>query len=134
MGTDREVGIVFFDGECNLCNASVNFIIQRDRRNYFCFSSLQSDFASQAIGKIIVDKGLSTIILKKGNTLYVKSDAALEISRKLSGLWPAFYFFKIVPKFIRDFIYDFVAARRYRWFGKTSCLIPTPEWRARFLE
>lgn len=134
MGADHPISIIFFDGECNLCNSSVNFIIRHDRRNIFQFSSLQSDFAKSALGNILFNTGISTIILKKGDALFFKSDAALEISRSLSGGWPAFYFFKIVPKFIRDFIYDFVASHRYRWFGKTSCLIPTAELKARFLE
>ncbi len=134
MGANHEVAIIFFDGECNLCNSSVNFIIMRDPENSFQFASMQSDFAKKALGNILFDKGISTIILKKEGSLFFKSDAALEISRRLSGGWSLFYFFKIVPKFIRDFIYDFVASHRYRWFGKTSCHIPTPELKARFLE
>lgn len=134
MGSDSEVAIVFFDGECNLCNSFVNFVIDRDPRNAFRFASLQSSFAKKELGNVSVESGLNTVILKKNSVLFFKSDAALEILRMLSGAWPVFYIFKIVPKFIRDLIYDFVAARRYRWFGKNECRIPTPELKARFLD
>lgn len=134
MGTDREVGIIFFDGECNLCNGFVNFVIDHDKKNLFQFSSLQSSFAKQALGNISEESGLSTVIFKSKDSLYFKSDAALEISKSLSGLWPVFYIFKIVPKFVRDFMYDFIASHRYRWFGKTSCRIPTPDLKAKFLQ
>lgn len=126
--------VVFFDGECNLCNSSVKFILARDRHNYFYFSSLQSGFAKKMLDVTLVTTPLNSIVLFCDNKIFLKSDAALEIARRLSGLWPAFYFFKIVPRFVRDLIYDVVATHRYRWFGKTSCLVPTPELRARFLE
>ena len=134
MGSDREVAIVFFDGECNLCNAFVNFIIRRDPKVLFSFASLQSSFAKNVLGGIFFEKGMNTVILKKNNLLFFKSDAALEIVKNLSGLWPVFYFFKIVPKFIRDFVYDWIASNRYRWFGKTSCLVSSIELKTRFIE
>jgi predicted DCC family thiol-disulfide oxidoreductase YuxK len=135
MGTDRAVAIVFFDGECNLCNTSVNFIIHWDTRNFFQFSPLQSAFAHQRLPQELVASGLqNTIVLKINERIYSRSDAALEIARNLSGIWPVFYFFKIVPKFIRDFIYDFIASHRYKWFGKSSCLLPSADLKARFLE
>lgn len=134
MGADREVAIVFFDGECNLCNSFVNFIIDRDPGNAFQFASLQSSFAQRELGNVSLQLGISTVVLKKKSTLYYKSDAALEILRGLSGAWPAFYIFKIVPRFIRNGVYDYIAARRYRWFGKTECRIPTPDLKARFLD
>jgi predicted DCC family thiol-disulfide oxidoreductase YuxK len=134
MGADREVAIVFFDGECNLCNTFVNFIIKRDRKVHFNFASLQSSFASKFLGDNLVEKGMNTVVLRKNSSLFFKSDAALEIAKNLSGLWPTFYILKIVPKFIRDFIYDWIAANRYRWFGKTSCLVPSEELKARFIE
>lgn len=135
MGADREVAIIFFDGECNLCNSSVNFIIQRDSKKKFNFASLQSDSAKNLLSTVLLEeKNLSTIILKKSEVLFFKSDAALEISKSLNGLWPIFYLFKIVPKFIRDLVYDYIASHRYRWFGKTTCMIPTPDLKARFLQ
>ena len=86
-----------------------------------------------------MQKGLKTsdfdsIVLLKNGTVYQKSDAALEITRELNGLWSWLYIFKIVPRFIRDFIYNIIARNRYRWFGKQeSCMMPTPDLRARFL-
>lgn len=127
--------IVFFDGVCNLCNASVNFIIDRDEKAVFKFTSLQSEVGQ----KILMEHNLkqsdfdSIVLLKEGRILK-KSDAALEIARNLDGFWKYFYVFSIIPKFIRDYVYDLVAKNRYRIFGKSdTCRIPTAELRERFL-
>lgn len=127
--------IVLFDGVCNLCNASVNFIIDRDEKAIFKFTSLQSEVGQN----ILVEHQLkqsdfdSIILLKEGKILK-KSDAALEIARNLDGWWKYFYVFGIIPKFIRDFFYDLIAKNRYRIFGKSdACRIPTAELRERFL-
>lgn len=127
--------VILFDGVCNLCNGAVLFIIKRDKKVKFSFASLQSTFGQNQLKKYgLSSEELSTIVLLKEGRIFTKSSAALEIAKELDGLWPAFYFFKIVPKFIRNFFYDFIAQNRYRWFGKQeACMIPTPELKARFL-
>ena len=127
--------VILFDGVCNLCNGSVQFILLRDPRGYFQFASLQSDFGQQKMLEFGLDpEKLDTIILIENNQVYTHSTAPLRIARKLSGLWPMLYAFSIIPKFIRDRIYAWIARNRYRWFGKQeSCMLPQPEWRGRFL-
>ncbi len=130
-----QFSIILFDGVCNFCNNSINFVMDRDTNGAFKFASLQSDIGQE----LLKQKGLKTsdfdsIVLLKNGTVYQKSDAALEITRELNGLWSWLYIFKIVPRFIRDFFYNIIARNRYRWFGKTeACRLPTPELRARFL-
>lgn len=128
-------GIILFDGVCNFCNDSVQFIIKRDPKGYFKFAPLQSE-----LGKSLLEKhgmptdAMDTIILIENGIAYNYSTAALRIARKLSGLWALFYIFIIVPPFIRNPIYRFVGRNRYKWFGKKeSCMMPTPEIRSRFL-
>ena len=128
--------IILFDGLCNLCNGSVQFIINRDSKKKFSFASLQSTFGKNQLNTF----GLSThqlycIILIKDGKVLQKSNAALDIAKNLNGLWPALYFFKVIPHFIRDWVYDVLAKNRYAWFGKKdSCIIPTPELKSRFLD
>lgn len=137
MGTpDPLETIILFDGICNLCNSSVQFIIKRDRKAKFRFAALQSDVACT----LLTDLGestngvLLTIIAIRGKKVYHRSDAALEIARGLSGLWPLLYAFKIIPRPIRDLVYDWIAANRFKWFGKRDvCMVPTPELQSRFL-
>lgn len=128
--------IVLFDGVCNLCSGSVLFIIQHDRKRVFKFASLQASFSQQQLDKFKVDKNLlHSLILVRGNQIFERSDAALEIARQLSGGWPILYIFKILPRFLRDGIYNLIARNRYRLFGKKEeCWIPTPELKERFLE
>jgi predicted DCC family thiol-disulfide oxidoreductase YuxK len=127
--------IVLFDGVCNFCNGSVNFIIAHDPNGYFKFAPLQS-----YIGKELLDKsGIDTdetdsIILIEDEKAYTYSTAALRIARKLSGLWSWFYVLRAMPRFIRDFFYKLFAKYRYRLFGKKDvCMMPTPEIKQRFL-
>lgn len=127
--------VILFDGVCNLCNGSVLFIIKRDPRARFYFAALQSDFG---IGQLksfgLPATALNSVLLMKDGMLYQKSNAALEIAKHLSGLWPALYIFKIIPPFLRDGLYMWIARNRYRWFGKKdACMIPTPELKSRFL-
>ncbi|WP_339810130.1 thiol-disulfide oxidoreductase DCC family protein [uncultured Imperialibacter sp.] len=141
MGADHEIAgipdnLILFDGVCNLCNSSVNFVIERDRKAVFSFASLQSE-AGQALlrSQGITEAKLESVMLWGNSVLYKKSRAALEISRQLSGLWPILYVFRIVPAFLRDFVYDFVAANRYKWFGKRDqCRMPEPGLKKRFVE
>jgi predicted DCC family thiol-disulfide oxidoreductase YuxK len=127
--------ILLFDGVCNLCNSSVQFIIRHDPQSKFRFAALQSDFGVALLRKHGLTPGKpDSILLIKGDRHYQRSNAALEISKDLSGLWPALYIFKIIPLFLRDALYDLMAKYRYKFFGtRDECLIPTPELKARFL-
>lgn len=127
--------IVLFDGICNLCNASVQFIIRHDSSVRFHFAALQSDYAKRVLSENGLNPdGLESILLSKEGKVYFRSDAALEIARELDGLWPLLYAFRIIPPFIRDMVYNGIARNRYRWFGKRdACMIPTPELRDRFI-
>lgn len=129
-------GVILYDGVCNLCNGFVQFILLRDPKGYFHFASLQSTLGQQILAAANMDKkALGTVILLENKQLYTHSDAPLRIARKLPGAWPVLYGFILVPKFIRDAIYRFVARNRYNWFGKQeSCLLPRPEWKTRFLD
>jgi predicted DCC family thiol-disulfide oxidoreductase YuxK len=99
------------------------------------FASLQSEVAQKLLNEIQVPSSLATIVLIHGYKHFEKSDAALEIAKKLSGLWPLVYGFKILPRFLRDVLYNWVAKNRYTWFGKrNSCLSPSPEFIDKFLE
>lgn len=127
--------IVLFDGVCNFCNHSIQFIIKRDKKSYFKFGALQSEE-----GKALLEQhGLSpeildTIVLIEHGKAYTYSTAPLRITRKLAWLWPLFYGFILIPSFIRDPIYRWISRNRYKWFGKQeSCMMPTPEIRSRFL-
>lgn len=127
--------ILLFDGVCNLCNGFVQFVIQQDPKAVFRFAPLQSDIGrklSEEAG-LPLDE-LNTVVLYTAGQFYTHSDVALEVVRRLPGLWPLLYGFKILPKFLRDFVYNWVARNRYRWFGKReSCMMPTPDLKRRFL-
>jgi predicted DCC family thiol-disulfide oxidoreductase YuxK len=127
--------VILFDGVCNLCNNSVQFVINRDPEGKFRFAALQSEHATKIMRSHRLDpSALHSIILVDGDKVYQRSRAALEIVRRLSGLWPLLYGFLVIPPFIRNWLYDRVAANRYKWFGKKDeCMIPTPELRSRFL-
>jgi len=127
--------VILFDGVCNLCNSSVLFIIQRDPQSQFRFASLQSEFGKSYLEKFgLPVTELNSVLLIKDGKLFQKSNAALEIAKLLSGAWPVFYVFKLVPAFLRDGCYSWIARNRYRWFGKKdACMIPTPELKSRFL-
>jgi predicted DCC family thiol-disulfide oxidoreductase YuxK len=135
MGANNPIKpVIFFDGVCNLCNESVLFVIKRDRKGKFNFAPIQSSYAEHQLkGFDYSTQELNTILLLKNGKLYQKSSAVLEIAKGLSGGWPLLYAFIIVPVVIRNFVYDWVARNRYKWFGKKeACMIPTPELRARF--
>lgn len=126
---------VLFDGVCNFCNASINFVIDRDKKGVFKFAALQSDIGQEILKKYgLKQTNFDSIILEKEGKIYQKSDAALEIVRNMDGLWKVFYIFKIIPSFLRNPVYNLIAKNRYRIFGRTdACRIPTPELKARFL-
>lgn len=128
--------VLLFDGACNLCNGSVQWLLARDKKGCFYYASLQSDTGK----KLLMERGLptdrlDTVVLVTKNAVFTHSDAPLEILRLLGGVWQLGCFFKLVPRFARDAIYRWVARNRYRWFGQSEhCLMPKPEWKARFLD
>ncbi|OEK03824.1 hypothetical protein BFP97_10400 [Roseivirga sp. 4D4] len=131
-----EQDILLFDGVCNLCNSSVNFIIDHDPNSHFRFAALQSEFGQKKLKELGYDtKEFDSLVLLSQGKVYKKSSAALRIAKKLNGLYPALYVFMIVPPFLRHWVYDIIAKNRYKWWGKRdSCRIPTPELKSRFVE
>lgn len=127
--------IVLFDGVCNFCNASVNFVIERDKAGYFKFAPLQSEIGEELSAKHGIDKiDTDSVIVVEHDKAYTHSSGALRIAKRLDGIWSLLYIFVMVPKPIRDFFYKVFAKNRYRWFGRQdACMMPTPEIRARFL-
>jgi predicted DCC family thiol-disulfide oxidoreductase YuxK len=132
--------LLFFDGECNLCNGAVQFIIRRDKKEQFMFAALQSARGQKAKGDLSkipefsANEPDSFILYYKGR-YFIKSTAALETAKLLGGLWRMAAIGFILPGFIRDWVYDFVARNRYKWFGKRNeCMIPTPQLKRRFLD
>ena len=127
--------LLLFDGVCNLCTGVVQFIIKRDKSARFRFASLQSTVGEAFLkeNKMPTDEFASFVYLRDGKTL-MRSDAALNIARDLGGLWSLAYGFIIVPRSIRNAVYNWVARNRYKWFGRTDqCMLPTPELKARFV-
>lgn len=134
--TVTESKIILFDGVCNFCNSSVNFIIDKDKRDVFRFASLQSDFGQKRLKefKLPTDSFSTLILLSKGKC-FTRSTAALRIAKELSFPYNLSFAFIIVPPFFRNLFYDIVSRNRYRWFGKKdACRIPSPEERAKFIE
>lgn len=127
--------IILFDGICNFCNYWVNFALKRDKKNQLFFTTLQGETAKE----ILPEFGLSathitSVIFIDNGTAYTQSSAAIRICRYLGGGWSLFYVFIIMPKFVRDPLYNIIARNRYRWFGKKdTCMVPAPETRNRFL-
>lgn len=130
-----EQPIILFDGVCNFCNSAVNFVIKRDKKGKICFAPLQSETGKKLLEqyKLPVNDMESFIFIEKGR-VYSRSTAALRVCRYLGALWPLCFGAIIVPTFIRDGIYNWIARNRYKWFGvRQECMIPTPEIKARFL-
>ncbi|AST91516.1 MULTISPECIES: thiol-disulfide oxidoreductase DCC family protein [Sutcliffiella] len=125
--------IILFDGVCNFCESSVQFIMKRDAKELFLFASLQGKTGQQLIEQHSILTDSVVLVTEKG--IFTKSDAALKICKHLTFPWKLAYVFIIIPRAIRDWIYDKFAKNRYKWFGKkAACMLPTPEERARFLE
>lgn len=136
MDNFENKSIILFDGVCNLCNASVNFVIRHDKKGQFLFASLQSDAAREILLHFNLENlNTDTVVLVEDNKIYDKSSAALKIAKQLDGIFKVFSIFFIVPKFLRDWIYVIIAKNRYQCFGKReSCMIPSPELKNRFLD
>ncbi len=129
--------IVLYDGVCNFCNNSVNYIISKDKKDIFRFVSLQSKLGNEIINYIgLREKNIDSIVLyQKGNAYYYKSSAAIQILKNLGGLYSLAIIFNYLPKFLRDYFYDYIAKNRYNWFGKKeTCIIPTQEIKDKFLD
>jgi predicted DCC family thiol-disulfide oxidoreductase YuxK len=128
--------ILLFDGVCNLCSSSVQFVLTHNKKENVKFASLQSDFASDALrNSDLPTNYLNSLVLLENGKTYVKSDAALRLAKHLNGFWKLGGVFLIVPKFIRNLVYDWIANNRYRWYGKKEvCWIPEPRWKGRFLD
>ncbi|RIW14009.1 thiol-disulfide oxidoreductase DCC family protein [Algoriphagus lacus] len=127
--------VVLFDGVCNLCNASVDFILKRDRKNRFLVGALQEEAGKKLLSNFKVDSDyLDSLVLVEDGKVYFRSTAALRIAKNLPGFWPFFYVFIALPPSIRDAVYDWIGKNRYRWFGKKStCRLPSPEEKSKFL-
>ena len=130
--------IILFDGVCNLCNSSVNFIIKKDSKNNFVYTSLQSDVAKKLLLQYrikINENNLNSIMLIHKNKVFKKSTAVLCILKNLPFPYNLGVIFIVIPKYLRDYIYDIIAQNRYNWFGeKDSCMVPTKEYADKFLE
>ncbi len=129
--------VILFDGVCNLCNSAINFIIKHDKNDVFRYASLQSEIGKKYIDQFNIDStSLDSILLINSETQYFhKSSAALHIAKHLSGGYSILVVFLVLPKFIRDLVYDFIAKNRYKWFGKKeSCMLPSPKLRKLFLD
>jgi predicted DCC family thiol-disulfide oxidoreductase YuxK len=132
----KNSSIILFDGVCNLCNGSLQFVLKHDVKKRFLFASLQSDAATNILLQLNQKsfKYYDSIILVENEKVFIKSTAALRIAKKLKGLVSLVYVFIIVPKPLRDLIYDYIAKNRYKWFGKKNkCMIPDKEVANRFL-
>jgi len=131
----RHERVIVFDGVCNWCNAWVNFVIAHDPHGKFKFGTLQSDQGQQILKTLqLSTKDFSTFLLLEQTRVYIKSTAALRIVRHLSGFWPLFYLGLLIPRPLRDALYDYVARHRYEWMGNTdACRPPSTDERGRFV-
>ncbi len=133
----KDKKIILFDGVCNLCDSSVQYVIKHDKKDIFRFVALQSELGQKILNHIGINPihTDSIVLYEPGISYYYKSTAALEIAKGLSGIFTLASIFTLLPSEIRDFIYDYVARNRYKWYGKKEvCMIPTPELKDKFLE
>jgi len=133
----KDKQLILFDGVCNLCNSSVLYVIKRDKKNKFIFAPLQSDIGKEVIREFNIDSNKTDSILlykPETNALKHKSSAAIHIAKYLGFPSNLMIVFFIVPTFIRNWVYDYVAKNRYKWYGKKdACMIPTPELQSKFI-
>lgn len=134
VANNRNKSIVLFDGECNFCNSSVNFIIRHDKKDQFRFAAIQSETGKSLIKKYHISEAIDSIILIEKDKIYLRSTAVLRISKHLNGIYPLLYVFIVVPSFLRDLLYDIIAKNRRKWFRKKeTCLIMSEEKKAKFI-
>ena len=127
--------IILFDGLCHLCDSAITFVMKRDKRDVFGFAPLQTEAGARiADARGVSTADLDSVILVEGDGYHAKSSAVLRIGRSLGGVYSLLYPLILLPRWLRDAVYDFVARNRYRWFGqRESCRVPTPRERGRFL-
>ncbi len=128
--------LILFDGVCNLCNASVQFVIRHDSAAKFRFAAIQSEIGREIFQRHGLDPAnLQTFVFITDGRIFLRSDAAIEVVARFGGAWKLLRVFSLVPRSVRDAIYSFIAQNRYRWFGRQEvCMIPTPEIKERFLD
>ena len=133
--SDQQHPVILFDGVCNLCSGAVAFIIKRDKAAKYRFASLQSEIGKKLISRFNLSSDkIDSIFLIDNDAYYLKSTAVIKICRDLGAFWPLVYIFILIPKSFRDYVYDFVAKNRYKWFGKQEqCMIPGEKLDSRFL-
>ncbi|MDP5229376.1 MAG: DCC1-like thiol-disulfide oxidoreductase family protein [Cellulophaga sp.] len=134
---DSEKKIILFDGVCNLCNSSVQYIIKHDTKDEYRFAALQSEIGKKMIAERHIDTALldSILLIEPGVAYYAKSTAALMIGKSFGGFWSLVAIFEWIPENFRNSVYDYIAKNRYKWYGKKdACMIPTPELKAKFLD
>ena len=137
LNIPRDKKIILFDGVCNLCDSAVQMIIKHDAKDVFRFVALQSDLGQKIIQHLGIDaqKIDSIILYQPGFAYYYKSEAALEIAKNLGEIFYFASLFSILPTSFNNYIYDYIAKNRYKWYGKKeTCLIPTKELQGKFLE
>ncbi len=128
--------IIVFDGVCTLCNRGVAFLLAHEHDHLIRFAAAQSTAGRELLSEFGLDpENLASFVFIQGGTAHFRSDAALRVARHLRLPWRMFRVLRIIPRPLRDWVYDLIARRRYRWFGKReSCMVPTPEMRSRFLD
>lgn len=131
----KQQSIIFFDGVCNLCNASIDFVIRHDSNDHFLVGALQDNFSKKILSNFQVDPNyLDSIVLLEEGKIYYKSTAALKIAKKLKGISSLLYPLIYLPRGLRDPIYSWIGNNRYSWFGKkNTCRLPSPEEKSKFL-
>lgn len=135
MKSESTNPILLFDGVCNLCDGFVQAVISRDHMKKISYISLQSEAGQALLEKSGLPADLDSVVLVEGTKVFTKSDVAFRIFHHLGAGWRLLSYLSIIPRFIRDTVYDWIAKNRYRWFGKkTTCMIPRPEWKDRFIE
>lgn len=132
----NEQPIILFDGVCNFCNSAVNFVIKRNKKTIIQFAPMQTDAGKKLLQRYdLPAEVMQSFVFIEKEKAYTQSTAALKVCRYMNALWPLCYGFIIVPKFIRDGIYNWIGRNRYKWFGvRQECMIPTPEVKERFLK
>jgi predicted DCC family thiol-disulfide oxidoreductase YuxK len=129
--------VIYFDGVCNLCNRYVQFVIKHDNKGQFLFAPLQSENGKNVTEAVRAAYGAApdSVVLYADGKYYIKADAVLQIVKRLGGTWRLLLAARILPKALRNWLYDMVARNRYRWFGrKQECMVPTPQLKSRFLQ
>ncbi len=135
MNLPQDKKIILFDGVCNLCDSSIQFIIKHDKKDIFRFVGFQSEIGLEIINHIGIDTSKidSILLYEPGKAYYYKAEAALKIAKELGGIYTAISWFSILPNFLTNTVYDYIARNRYKWYGKKeACMIPTPELKAKF--